>query len=154
MSVAFRLGRSDAEWAATRFGAFDPYTVKHEVADQQAVDRTHPVFFSVQETYERVTQTLEHLAPHEALVKVGKQVVPITTRAFPTPRASRAEIARVKDDYAQRLMTPRREITEQIDGTPEPTVPSYAPVSRRVPIGATRRHDLYEVNRREDPEAA
>jgi len=154
VSIAFRLGRSDAEWAAKRFGTFDPYDVKHTVNDEQAEDRTHPVYFSVQETYERVAQTLEHLNPREALVKVGKRVQRIRTRPFPLPRATRQEITDLKDAYAHQLMTPRTAIVSQVDGTGAQPQRSRPPLTRRVPVRSGWRHDLYEVDRRDEREAA
>lgn len=59
--IAFKLGRSDAEWAAPRFGQFDPYLIKHEVTDPYQVERTHPLYFSLQETFESWTEALEGL---------------------------------------------------------------------------------------------
>ena len=61
VDIAFCLGRGDAEWAAPRFGHFDPMAIKHEVPDPWQVERTHPVFFSVQETFESWTRALMEL---------------------------------------------------------------------------------------------
>ncbi|MCL5959438.1 MAG: type IV secretory system conjugative DNA transfer family protein, partial [Chloroflexi bacterium] len=70
IEVAFRLGRSDAEWAAPRFGQFDPYLIKHEIVDPFRVDRTHPVYFALQEQLESWVLALETLKPREAFVSV------------------------------------------------------------------------------------
>ncbi|MCC6236794.1 MAG: ATP-binding protein [Dehalococcoidia bacterium] len=106
VEVAFKLGRSDAEWAAPRFGRFDPYALKHEVADPAHVERTHPVYFNVQETFEGWTQALTDLAPREAFVRVGNETTRFRSRAVPTPRCGAEELRSLTDAYARRLLRP------------------------------------------------
>lgn len=116
VEVAFRLGRSDAEWAAPQFARFDPYVVKHEVVDPLQADRTHPVFFSVQETFESWAQALADLEPREAYVRVGSKTVKVRTLTVPSGnRTQRDEIER---EYVDLLHRSRR--------TEVRTVPSAA----------------------------
>lgn len=107
IDVAFRLGRGDAVWAAPRFGQFDPYLVKHEVLDPDQVDRTHPLYFNVQETHEGWARALEELRPREAYVKVANRTAKIRTLKFPPRKASVSELRALTDQYAAQLMRPR-----------------------------------------------
>ncbi len=115
LSIAFKLGRSDAEWAAKRLGTYDPYRIKHEVTDPQHAGRSHPVYFSAQETFAQWTQDLEHLAPREAYVKAGTQTTKIQTLRVPSLTAARNDVQRIIDHYAARLLTPRSQIVEPVD---------------------------------------
>ncbi|MGH7485435.1 MAG: type IV secretory system conjugative DNA transfer family protein, partial [bacterium] len=49
LEVVFKLGRQDAQYTAPLLGRVDPLSVKHEVADTGALERTHPVFYSLGE---------------------------------------------------------------------------------------------------------
>lgn len=104
VTVAFKLGRSDAEWAAPRFGSFDPYVLKHEVADPGQIPRTHPMYFNMQETFEGWTQSLQGLRPREAFVRVGEQTARMKSLTFPTRRCSDRELSEVMESYARLLL--------------------------------------------------
>ena len=56
-----KLGRHDAEQSARIFGSVDPLSIKHEVADEHAGERTHPTFYSLPEQWEETTQKLTSL---------------------------------------------------------------------------------------------
>jgi Type IV secretion-system coupling protein DNA-binding domain len=47
IEVVFNIGRMDAEYTAKELSRIDPLQVKHEVTDEYAVEKTHPVFYSV-----------------------------------------------------------------------------------------------------------
>ncbi|MGD9685351.1 MAG: type IV secretory system conjugative DNA transfer family protein [Candidatus Obscuribacterales bacterium] len=117
VEVAFRLGRSDAEWAAPRFGQFEPLAVKHEVLDPSQVERTHPLFYSVQETFESWTRALMDLEPRQAYVKLGARTVKMKTlTASPSERAL-AQVSRIVEHYTSDLLRPQtaiwsRDVTE------------------------------------------
>lgn len=104
VEVAFRLGRSDAEWAAPRFGRFDPYAIKHEVADPNQIWRTHPVYFNVQETFEGWTQALTDLEPREAYVRIGKKTAKIRSLSVPKPNTTADDLQSVTARYAESLL--------------------------------------------------
>ena len=44
IEVVFNVGRTDAKYTAKQLSWIDPLQVKHEVADEYAVEKTHPVF--------------------------------------------------------------------------------------------------------------
>jgi hypothetical protein len=108
VEIAFRLGRSDAEWAAPLFGRFDPLAVKHEVMDPLQVERTHPVFFSLAETFEEWTQTLADLRPREAYVKAGSKTALIRTLNLRSDEVGDKALAAVVEAFGERLLRPRR----------------------------------------------
>ena len=108
LEIAFKLGRSDAEWAASRFGQFDPFLVKSEVADPNYVDRTHPVYFALHEQLEAMAQQLEGLRRREAYVRANGRTVKIKTQRLPTARCSADDFAETTNRYARELLRPAR----------------------------------------------
>src|SRR5581483_4953994 len=68
IEVAFGLGRPDAEYSARLVGHVNPDEVKHEVHDEGAMERTHPVFYSLPEQWELWTHTLYNLHPQQAII--------------------------------------------------------------------------------------
>ncbi|MGE0229246.1 MAG: type IV secretory system conjugative DNA transfer family protein [Dehalococcoidia bacterium] len=106
VEIAFRLGRSDAEWAAPRFGRYDPYAVKHEVADAIQLGRTHPVYFSLQEAFEGWTQSLTDLKPREAFVNTGERTLKLRTLTVPEGRGTHEELGALLDRYAELIQRP------------------------------------------------
>lgn len=123
--ICFKLGPDDAAWAAPRFARYDPYLVKHEVTDVTALDRTHPVFFTVQEILAGWQQSLMDLDRREAYVKIGNQVTKIRTLNVSPPTCTREELAEIKERYAELLLVPKaqaaREIEQQSEAIPPPT---------------------------------
>lgn len=131
VSIAFKLGRSDAEWAAPRFGRHDPYSVKHNVIDPEQIERTHPIYFSPQETFEEWTKDLESLNPREAFVKLGQQTTRIKTLTVPRAKTTRADVHQLMEEYAARLLTPKEQIAETVD---QPVTPAPTKAVRKVRI--------------------
>ena len=112
--IAFRLGRDDSVWAAPRFGSFHPHTIKHTVEDETAQERSHPLFFSVQETYEGWAKALEELPPREAFLRIHTRKRPKTHRVrLATVRLSErslGELRKLRAGYGQALLTPRQQL--------------------------------------------
>lgn len=111
VEIAFRLGRSDAELAAPLFGRFDPLAVKHEVMDPLQVERTHPVFYSLAETFEEWTRTLTELRPREAYVKFGAKTARIRTLNVTVRRVSDEALTAVIESFAKLILKPRPSFT-------------------------------------------
>lgn len=133
VSIAFKLGRSDAEWAAKRFGRFETHAVKHEVVDPQAIERTHPVFFSVQETFEHWTAALEELRPREAYVKHGRHAVKIRTTQVAPARLSAVHLGQFIDEYRAQLARPAEQVKHAVDALLTQVIPTALP-TRRVAV--------------------
>ena len=115
VSIAFKLGRSDAEWAAPRFGRFEAQQIKHQVEDPVQLERSHPLFTGLAEQWESWTKALEDLKPREAYVKVGQHATKIRTRTVPPPRVSRTQLQTLIQQATRRLMRPATEVIAQVD---------------------------------------
>ena len=129
LPISFKLGPEDAAWAAHRFARYDPYLIKHEIPDPYQVERTHPLYFSVQEILAGWQQSLMDLQPREAYVKIGNHVTKIRTLKVSPPTCTREELAAIKERYAELLLTPKDQAAAQIDLQP-PAMPP--PTSRTV----------------------
>lgn len=116
LAVAFKLGRSDAEWAAPHFGQFRPDAIKHLVSDPQALGRTHPLFVPLQETFEAWTAALEDLCPREAYVKHAGAAVKIRTTETSPSQQDSADLAAVIDGYSQQLLRPANQVIDEVEG--------------------------------------
>lgn len=135
LAIAFKLGRSDAEWAAPRFGRFDAHAIKHEVADPLATARTHPIFVSLAETFEHWTSALEDLRPREAFVKHAGEAVKVRTIEVPRPRVSGEDLAMIVARHRDRLLRPAVEVVDEVDRLlrgPEMAVPHTRRVTMEV----------------------
>jgi hypothetical protein len=98
--VVFKLERPDAEYSALMLGRVDPRAIKHEVADSQALDRSHPVYYNLPEQWESWIQAITDLQRQEAFVKLpAGQVTKLRTPAMPDRIVDPAERAAVQDRY-------------------------------------------------------
>ena len=134
VTIGFRMGRSDAEWAARRFGRFNEGEIKHEVVDPQAIERTHPMYTSLAEQGERWVKAIEDLGRGEAFVRTGKHTTKIRTRILPPLRTSRRDVQAIVDAYATHLMMPATDVRSAVDRDMTPLTTS-APLPRRVRAG-------------------
>jgi hypothetical protein len=86
IEVVFNVGRTDAEYTAKELGRIDPLQVKHEVADEYAVEKTHPVFYNLAERWQSFAEYLQDLPPrHFALKLLRHKVKAGKTRTLPLP---------------------------------------------------------------------
>ncbi|TAK28852.1 MAG: DUF87 domain-containing protein [Chloroflexota bacterium] len=131
LEVVFRLGREDAEYSATMLGRVDPLQVKHQVADESAVERTHPVFYSLAEQWERFTQELQELRPRHAYVCLyspkrralplrlllksrSRAVTKVRTPSIPDPEVDEVTLQRVEQTYLELYFRPKHEIEKEM----------------------------------------
>ena len=115
MRIAFKLQPDDAAWMAQQIGEYEPLEVKHRVEDENAQGRSHPVFYTVQESYERLKTTLKSLMPRHAIVKIGSGYTEIRTLTVPPTKTTREELEGIKEGFANRLLVPRERAIEQVD---------------------------------------
>src|SRR5512135_1982226 len=73
--VDLDTGRQDAEYSARLLGTVDPLSVKHTVADEAAVERTHPTFFPLLEQWEQHTQAIQALRVGQAFIRMRDDTV-------------------------------------------------------------------------------
>ncbi|MCG3770786.1 MAG: hypothetical protein JW384_01964 [Nitrosomonadaceae bacterium] len=111
LEVSFGIGVDDAEAMARQVAAIDPLKVKHEVSSESALDRTHPVFYSIPEQHQSWTETLKEQEARHAVVKLrGKPAVQIKTLPMPKARVRPEAIESVKLEYRRKLMKTMAEI--------------------------------------------
>ena len=143
IEVVFNVGRTDAEYTAKQLGSIDPLQVKHEVADEYAVEKTHPVFYNLAEQWQTFAEYLQDLPPrHFALKLRGHKVKAGKTRNLPPPRVDPKELLEVEQEYLRRYFRSKEEITPTTAETAPAPVPSieteipqaisfYQPINRR-----------------------
>lgn len=109
-TIAFKLGRSDAEWMAKRLTKFHPLEIKHEVEEHG--ERSHPVFFNIPEQFERMTAELEQLPKRTAFARINGHVTRFKTLTVPP---SVVDLTALKEREALSLMQPRDLVVPAVD---------------------------------------
>jgi hypothetical protein len=121
IETVFRLGRFDAEYQAAVLLRPNPLLIKHEVADTQAKERSHPTFYSLTEQHEAMVQQIQTLKrsyqgrPGQAFVRDSEgTVTKITMLPSPTPVIDPGLYAAVEEEYLQRYFQPVEAVTDQM----------------------------------------
>ncbi len=128
IEVAFKLGREDAEHSSRIFGTVDPLTVKHEVDDTHASERTHPAFYSLPEQWEQWTQTLHTLKRQEAYVRTAEdRVYHVKTAPFPDPPVDRRQLRALEEHYLTTYFRPPEPASQEA-----PLLPAQPQRPRRI----------------------
>jgi len=136
--ITLRLGADDSSWAAERLVTFDPERLSYSATGR-------PRFMSASEQTAEVERELMSLPPRRAMLRVGEQTIRFETLGVRKPKATREQLAAVKERYASLLLTPRAKIEEQVkhvderrpqEGTQHSTGAKVIPLSprRRVPL--------------------
>lgn len=99
VEVVLRVGRADAAILTPRLFTPDLYRLK-ERRDMR------PSYMSASDQRLEFEQALTTLAPREAYVRLGEQLIKFKTVGLPAPRASRQAVEAIKEEYARRLLTP------------------------------------------------
>jgi Icc-related predicted phosphoesterase len=134
IEVVFNLGRTDAEYTARELSRIDPLQVKHEVVDEYAVEKTHPVFYSLPEQWQTFTEYLQDLPPRHFVLKVrGQKVKAGKTRHLPEPKVEPKELIEVEQEYLRRYFRANHEIARETRGMQEmrQAIPMYQSINRR-----------------------
>jgi len=114
-SVVFRLGRADAEAAARRVGATDPWRVKHLVRDRGARQRMHPLYTSLAEQWEGWAQTIQRLKSRSVVVRrANGRVAMLTTPSLPDPVVDAERLAVVEQHFLATWFTPQPVVEEEL----------------------------------------
>lgn len=121
--LAFKVGPRDAVLSAPAFGAFDPYEKKHEVVDEGALDRTHPLYFGVQESYERWATALKTLPERHAYLAIDGTTTQLRTLEYRAASHS-ASLQALVEGYAQQLLAPRARIERELARRASPVAAS------------------------------
>src|SRR6266487_4186113 len=125
VEVVFELGRDDAEYTARMIGRVDPSRIKHEVTDEQAGERTHPLFDPVSEQREIHIQQLQDLPPRNFMLKIrSASVRQGRTVDVTAPALDPSELTMVEQEYLRRYFNHREHLEEQ---PAVPFIPSAFP---------------------------
>jgi hypothetical protein len=145
IKVVFNVGRIDAEYTAKELSRIDPLQVKHEVTDEYAVEKTHPVFYNLAEQWQGFTEYLQDLPPRHFVLKLrGHKVRVGKTLDLPKPKVDPKELLEVEQEYLRRYFRSQQEIERASDDARAVpvssraqaqeinlSVPLYQPINRR-----------------------
>lgn len=73
VKIVFAVDRTDAEVMVKKLFAVDSERVKHLVEDEMQQEKSHPVFYSLQEEWEHAIQEIQNLSPRTCLVKAARR---------------------------------------------------------------------------------
>ena len=116
LKVIFGTGRQTAEAIARELYMPDPKAIKHEVVDETAKDRTHPIFTALADQFEVFTQSVQQLRQRRALVKLPDKtsVAHVRIPKVPASRLTAGQLERLKQALAKDVGTPYHVLEEQI----------------------------------------
>lgn len=131
LEVVFRLGRADAEHSASILGRVNPLAVKHEVENENAIERTHPVFYSLPEQWESWVQAIQDLPPRQAFIRTpGGTVRRVHSPSVPDVSLHPHRLQEVEEHYLTTLFRPKHVIERELT--------SYRPSETPIPVRRTR----------------
>lgn len=93
VKIVFAVDRTDAEVMVKKLFAIGSERIKHEVPDEVQQERTHPVYYSLQEEWEAAIQAIQMLSPRTCLVKTARRpVAKVHTTFIPPTRMKEGEM--------------------------------------------------------------
>jgi hypothetical protein len=115
LEAVFKLGFADATYTAPMLCKVNPMAVKHEVENPDALERTHPVFYSLAEQEADMAQTLYNLPDRQAFIRQRSGEVTRLTKTMPVPDPSvdPAEVQAVEDYYLEKYFRSQAEIEQE-----------------------------------------
>ncbi len=98
LKIIFGTGRQTAEAIVKDLFLPDPKVIKHEVADVEAQDRTHPIYSQLTEQYETAIQKIQKQPRQQVLVKLPEsdKVIQAKTPVVPPARINADTLAQWK----------------------------------------------------------
>ena len=120
IEVSLKQGHKDAAYSTEILHRPDPTIIKHEVADERAVERTHPVYSSLEEQRALFRHTLQDLDRRQAVLRLpaeprrfwqfwkgrGDRTLQIRTRTVPDVRVDSGLRKEVEAEYLRRNFRP------------------------------------------------
>jgi len=73
VKIVFAVDRTDAEVMVKKLFAVGSERVKHVVPDEVQQEKSHPIFYSLQEEWEEAIQEIQNLSPRTCLVKAARR---------------------------------------------------------------------------------
>jgi hypothetical protein len=107
VEMILKTGRFDAEYSAHILGSVDPMERKHVVEDDKAEERTHPVYLSLPEQWERHVQGIQRLKVGQAYVRLPDDSVhKVSTPTLPRVALDLERLYEVQETYLSRYFEP------------------------------------------------
>lgn len=130
--VVFAVDRTDAEVMAKKLFFVDGEEIKHEVENEPQQERTHPVYYSLPEAWEKTTQAIQALRPRDCFVKTPQHgVAKIKTLAVPGNPLSKKNLTNLIAQLSRRPSF-EKQLEEQVTIVEVPRPPKtesyYEPV--------------------------
>ncbi|RIK32794.1 MAG: hypothetical protein DCC55_36200 [Chloroflexi bacterium] len=148
LKVIFGTGRQTAQAIVGDLFMPDPQAVKHEVTDEQAQERSHPLYNPLAEQFETSTQTIQRLSHRRVLVKLPdtEQVAQVRVPVVPKSLLNTAQLERLKAYLAQQVGEPRKDLETEIAerAKAQQLVPVIAPSPPAVAAGKQQRNDFWQ----------
>jgi hypothetical protein len=114
--VVFAVDRADAEIMAKKLFAVDGERVKHAVADDEAQERSHPVYYSLAEGWERGIQAIQNMQPRMCLVKAPQRsAAQVYTMTVPNSPLTQKALAELRQALARKDGQPCLRVGEAIE---------------------------------------
>jgi len=134
--IVFAVDRVDAEIMAKKLFLADSEKIKHEVENEYQQEKTHPVYYSLPEEWEKAIQTIQNLRPRICLVKAPqKKVARIHTITIPN-HSVLPELEALQTTLSRKAGEPYRRMREEIDKRKRigqtSEVTDYEPVGQRI----------------------
>lgn len=116
LKIIFGTGRQTAEAIVKDLFLPDPKAIKHEVADAEAQDRTHPIFHPLMEQFERFTQQIQKQPRQHVLVKLpeSETVMQARTPLVPPSRINGQQLEEWKRYLVKQWGQPRAQLEAEI----------------------------------------
>ena len=130
LKVVFATGRETARQLVGELHQPNLTQVKHAVRDRDWRERSHPLYYSLAEQWERLTQDAQRLPPRVALVqRPGRAgALRLRTVTLPTDRLSPEALANLQRDLAAASGRP---VAEPQPPEPAPALDHYEPIDER-----------------------
>lgn len=128
LKVIFGTGRQTAQAIVGDLFMPDTKAIKHEVLDEAAKDRSHPLFDPMTEQFESFTQRIQRLSRRRVLVKLPnvEDVSEVRVPEVPPSCLNAEQLERLKTWLAQQIGEPRQQLEQEIA---ERTQQSRAPLN-------------------------
>lgn len=117
LKVIFGTGRQTAQAIVGDLFMPDPTAVKHEVIDEQAQERSHPLYNPLSEQFETFTQTIQRLERRQVLIKLpeSEKIVKVRVPDVPACRLADDYMERLKIFLARQVGKPQKQLEAEIN---------------------------------------
>lgn len=117
LKVIFGTGRQTAQAIVGDLFMPDPSKVKHEVTDEQAQERSHPLYNPLSEQFETFTQSIQRLGQRQVFVKLpgDDKATQVRIPEVPQCRVNPDYLEQLKSCLAQQAGRTRQQLEAEIE---------------------------------------